>query len=181
MPASRAALVLCSLVHIPDTTSTTVFDQRVIDVGPICLGKDASRPIAAVLSGGGLLSPAPLRMSPAWLDGRTIDATQTDALRVLLVQDIQSIAVKNGDDEARVIGRKIGTGEKEIKDCGQDNTLCAGLLREPLVRCFKASSSQRAVSLKRGGAGGGAMRLGGGEFRARAMPPLLRSPSGPSP
>ncbi|HEX4967867.1 MAG TPA: hypothetical protein VFV44_05060, partial [Nitrospiraceae bacterium] len=107
-----------------------VFDQRVIDVGPIGqthLGKDVSRPIAAVRlekdflpkhhCGRRLLGLMAVRLTLL----RAVDATQTDTFRVLLVQDVKSIAVKDGDDEAGVICRKSSTGEKEVKKCDQDN------------------------------------------------------------
>jgi hypothetical protein len=93
----------------------------VIDVRPIWqtqLGKDASRPIAAVRleedffpkhhCGCGLLGLMAVRLTFLW----TVDATQTDAFRVLLVQDVKSIAVKDGDNEAGIISRKSRMGEK---------------------------------------------------------------------
>jgi hypothetical protein len=48
----------------------------------------------------------------------TVDATQTDTFGVSVVEDFDSIAIKDGDDEARVICRKSSTGEKEVKECG---------------------------------------------------------------
>ena len=95
-------------------------------IGQTHLGKDASRPIAAVRleedffpkhhCGRRLLGLMAVRLTFL----RTVDATQTEPFGVLLVQDVKSIAVKDGDDEAGVICRKSGTGEKDINECGYD-------------------------------------------------------------
>ena len=115
---------------MPIPPTPAVFDQRVIDVGPIGqthIGKNASRPIAAVRLeenffpqhhlGRRLLGLMAVRLTFL----RAVDATQTDAFGVLLVQDVKSIAVKDGDDEAGVICRKRSTGEKDAKECSHDN------------------------------------------------------------
>jgi len=116
-----------SVLPIPPTPA--VFDQRVIDVstiGQTHLGKDASRPVAAVCLEEDffpqhhldrrLLGLMAVRLTLL----RAVDATQTDTFGVLLVQDVKSIAVKDGDDEDGVICRKSSTGEKEVKECGHE-------------------------------------------------------------
>jgi hypothetical protein len=52
---------------------------------------------------------------------KAIDSAETDAFRVLVVQDFEGVAVEDGDDEAGEICRKSGTGEKEGKECCHDN------------------------------------------------------------
>ncbi len=115
---------------MPIPPTPAVFDQRVIDVGPIGqthIGKDASRPIAAVRLeenffskhhlGRGLLGLMAVLLTLL----RAVNAAETDTFRVSVVEDFNDIAVKDGDDEAGVICRKRGTGEKDAKECGHDN------------------------------------------------------------
>jgi hypothetical protein len=83
-----------------------------IDVGPIGqthIGKDASRPIAAVRleedffpqhqRDRRLLGLMAIRLTLL----RAVDPTQTDAFGGLLVQDFKNIAVEDGDDEAGIV------------------------------------------------------------------------------
>jgi len=102
----------------------------VVDVGPIGetdIGQGASGPIAAVRleedffpkhqCGRGLLGLMTVRLTFLW----TIDATQTDTFGVPVVEDFNDIAVKDGDDEAGVIRRQSGAGQKDVKEYGHDN------------------------------------------------------------
>jgi hypothetical protein len=96
-------------------------------IGQTYIGKDVPRPIAAVRLEEDffpkhhfdrrLLGLMAVLLTFLW----TVDATQTDAFGVLLVQDVKSIAVKDGDDEAGVICRKRSTGKKDAKECSHDN------------------------------------------------------------
>ena len=115
----------------PILPTPAVFDQRVVDVGPIGetdIGKDASGPIAAVRpeedfspkhhGGRGLLGLMAVRLTFLW----TVDATQTDAFGAPVVEDFNDIAVKDGDHEAGVVCRQSSAGEKDVKEYGHDET-----------------------------------------------------------
>ena len=115
---------------MPIPPTPAVFDQRVVDVSPIgqtYIGKDVPRPIAAVRLEE---DSFPKHHFDRRLLGlmavlltllRAVNATQADAFGVLLVQDVKSIAVKDGDDEAGVIRRQSGAGQKDVKEYGHDN------------------------------------------------------------
>jgi hypothetical protein len=85
----------------------------VVDVSPIgqtYIGKDVPRPIAAVRLEEDffpkhhfdrrLLGLMAVLLTFLW----TVDATQTDTFGVSVVEDFDSIAIKDGDDEAREVG-----------------------------------------------------------------------------
>jgi hypothetical protein len=102
----------------------------VIDVGPIGqthISKDAPGPIAAVrlqedFFSNHHLGRRLLSLMAVWLTLlRAVDATQTDAFRVLLVQNVKNIPVRDGDDKDGVICRKSRSGEKEGKECAYNN------------------------------------------------------------
>jgi len=79
-------------------------------IGQTHVGKDASRPIAAVRleedflpkhhCGRRLLGLMAVRLTLL----RAVDTTQTDAFGVLLVQDVKNIAVMDRYDDAREVG-----------------------------------------------------------------------------
>jgi hypothetical protein len=102
-----------------------------IDVGPIGqthISKEAARPIAAVRLEENFFPKhhrrrRQLGLMTVWLTLlRAVDATQPDAFGVLLVQHVNRITVTDGDNEDGVICRKSTTGQKEVKECGYDNT-----------------------------------------------------------
>jgi hypothetical protein len=57
---------------------------------------------------------------------RTIDTTETDAFRVLVVQDFDGVTVEDGDNGAGIICRKNTTGEKDAKACANSKTMRNG-------------------------------------------------------
>ena len=114
----------------PIPPAPAVFDQRVIDVGPIGqthIGKGVSRPVAAVRleedffpkhhRGCRLLGLMAVLLTFLW----AVNAAETDTFGVSVVEDFDGIAVKDGDDEAGEICRKRGTGEKDVQEYGHDN------------------------------------------------------------
>jgi hypothetical protein len=54
---------------------------------------------------------------------RTVDATETDAFRVLVVQDFECVAVEDGDDSASEIGGEYKIESREYQRENYDPTV----------------------------------------------------------
>jgi hypothetical protein len=48
---------------------------------------------------------------------RAVNAVETDAFCMVVVQDFEGVTVENGNDGAGEIYRDSGVGEKDIEEC----------------------------------------------------------------